>query len=95
MMELPVREPYDLCVALREEPWKIIDACEHTVTLINPRQFEVGQCCVVTRRHVATLLDLSPEECSAVMMPVARQVPPVGWTKTGSAPRACTFQPRN
>jgi histidine triad (HIT) family protein len=73
MIELPIRVPCDLCVAIRDEPWKIIDACEHTVTLINPRQFEVGQCCVVTRRHVATLLDLSPEECAAVMV-AAHQV---------------------
>lgn len=72
MIELPVREPCDLCLAIREETWKIIEQCEHTVTLINPRQFEVGQCCVVTRRHVATLLDLSPDECAAVMVSARR-----------------------
>lgn len=72
MIELPVREPCDLCVALRDEPWKAIDACEHTVTVINPSQFETGQCCVVTRRHVATLLELSSEECGAVMRAAQR-----------------------
>ncbi len=72
MIELPVREPCDLCVALRDEPWKVIDACEHAATVINPSQFETGQCCVVTRRHVATLLELSSEECGAVMRAAQR-----------------------
>lgn len=66
MIELPVRDPCDLCVATREERWKIIDESEHVLTVINPWQFEVGQCCVITRRHVATLLDLSDQECGAV-----------------------------
>lgn len=72
MIELPVRDPCDLCVAAREEPWKIIEEGEHTLTVINPWQFEVGQCCVITRRHVATLLDLSDEECVAVMVSAKR-----------------------
>ena len=36
-------------------------------------QFEVGQCCVVTRRHVATLLDLTDQEGAAVIK-AAREV---------------------
>lgn len=71
-IELPVREPCDLCVALRDEPWKIIDAGVHTVTLVNPWQFERGQCCVVTRRHVATLLELTDDECAEVMRQARR-----------------------
>lgn len=73
MLELPVREPCDLCVAMREERWKVIDEDAHSVTLINPWQFEVGQCCVITRRHVATLLDLSDQECAAIL-PAARRI---------------------
>ncbi len=74
MIELPVRDPCDLCegIAGREERWAIIDEGEHTLTVINPRQFEVGQCCVITRRHVATLLDLSREECEAIMVAARR-----------------------
>lgn len=72
MIELPIREPCDLCVAAREERWKIIEEGEHTLTVINPRQFEVGQCCVITRRHVATLLDLSQQECEAVLTSAKR-----------------------
>lgn len=41
--------------------------------MINPWQFEVGQCCVITRRHVATLLDLSADECDAII-PAAKRV---------------------
>jgi histidine triad (HIT) family protein len=68
MIELPVRDPCDLCegIAGREERWAIIDEGELTLTVINPWQFEVGQCCVITRRHVATLLELSNQECEAV-----------------------------
>ena len=72
MIELPIRSPCDLCVASRDEPWKIIEEGEHTLTVINPWQFEVGQCCVITRRHVATLLDLSRQECEAVLVAAQR-----------------------
>lgn len=72
MFELPVKDVCDLCVAGREEQWKIIDETDHTWTVINPWQFEVGQCCVITRRHVATLLDLSDAECVAVMASARR-----------------------
>ena len=72
MFELPVRDPCDLCVAGREEKWKIIEEGEHTLTVINPWQFEVGQCCVITRRHVATLLDLSEQECREIMISARR-----------------------
>jgi diadenosine tetraphosphate (Ap4A) HIT family hydrolase len=72
MIELPIRDPCDLCVAAREERWKIVDESEHTLTLVNPWQFEVGQCCVITRRHVATLLDLSDPECAAIMASAKR-----------------------
>jgi histidine triad (HIT) family protein len=72
MIELPVRDPCDLCVASRDERWKIIEESEHVLTVINPWQFEVGQCCVITRRHVATLLDLSDQECAAVMVSARR-----------------------
>lgn len=74
MIELPVREPCDLCegIAGREERWAVIDESELTLTVINPWQFEVGQCCVITRRHVATLLDLSKNECKAVAVSAKR-----------------------
>lgn len=74
MIELPVRDPCDLCegMAGREQRWAVIEEGEYTLTVINPWQFEVGQCCVITRRHVATLLDLSEQECAAVMASAQR-----------------------
>lgn len=73
MIELPVRNPCDLCeVTARGETWKIIEEGAHTLTIINPWQFEVGQSCVITRRHVATLLDLTHEECVAIMVAAKR-----------------------
>lgn len=72
MIELPIRDPCDLCAAAREEKWKVIDESEHTLTVINPWQFEVGQCCVITRRHVATLLELSDQECKTILASAKR-----------------------
>jgi diadenosine tetraphosphate (Ap4A) HIT family hydrolase len=59
-------------MAGREARWAVIEEGEWTLTVINPWQFEVGQCCVITRRHVATLLDLSEQECGAVMLSAKR-----------------------
>jgi histidine triad (HIT) family protein len=69
MIELPFRDPCDLCegIAGREEKWGVVEESDLTLTVINPWQFEVGQCCVITRRHAATLLDLSDDECSAIL----------------------------
>jgi histidine triad (HIT) family protein len=74
VIELPIREPCDLCegMAGREERWAVIEEGEHTLTVINPWQFEIGQCCVITRRHVATLLDLSDQECVAIIVAARR-----------------------
>ena len=59
-------------MAGREERWAVIEESDHTLTVINPWQFETGQCCVITRRHVATLLELSREECAAVLLAAQR-----------------------
>ena len=59
-------------MAGREARWAIIEEGEHTLTVINPWQFEVGQCCVITRRHLATLLDLSTQECETILVAAKR-----------------------
>jgi diadenosine tetraphosphate (Ap4A) HIT family hydrolase len=59
-------------MAGREQRWAVVDESEHTLTVVNPWQFEVGQCCVITRRHVATLLDLSRQECETIMVAAKR-----------------------
>ena len=69
MIQLPEQDPCEICegIAGRDEKCALIAETEVTVTLLNPYQFEVGQCCVVTRRHVATLLDLSDAEGAAII----------------------------
>lgn len=74
MIELPKQYPCEFCegMAGRDEKWTVVAECEHTLTVINPSQFEVGQCCVITRRHAGTLLDLSDHECTAVIASAKR-----------------------
>lgn len=52
--------------------WQIIDEDKLTISLLNGRQFEIGQCVVIPRRHVPTLLDLESPEESAVMAAAKR-----------------------
>jgi diadenosine tetraphosphate (Ap4A) HIT family hydrolase len=52
--------------------WQIVEEDELTLTLLNGRQFEVGQCVVIPRRHIPTLLDLEGAEESAVMAAAKR-----------------------
>ena len=74
MIELPQQDPCDICETLAgRSTVPLVAACELTCTVVNPMQWEVGQCCVVTRRHVATLLELTDEESAAVIK-AARQV---------------------
>jgi histidine triad (HIT) family protein len=74
MIELPRQEPCELCegMAGRDPAWAVIDESRDTLTVINPYQYEVGQCCVITRRHVGTLLDLSDEETATVLKAAKR-----------------------
>jgi hypothetical protein len=94
LIELPIRDPCDLCeVAGREERWAIIDESEHTLTVINPLQFEVGQCCVITRRHVATLLDLSERECGAILVSAKRVAEALVKTYSAGRQRGTSHDP--
>jgi len=74
MLELPVQDPCEFCegMAGRDERWVVIDEGDHTFTVVNPWQFEIGQCCVVTRRHIGTLLDLSEDESAAIIASAKR-----------------------
>ncbi|MEO1201699.1 MAG: HIT family protein [Pseudomonadota bacterium] len=68
-IELPKQQPCEICegFAGRDPTWALIDEGQHTATVINPYQYEVGQCCVVTKRHVGTLLDLNADETAEVI----------------------------
>ncbi len=74
MIELPQQDPCEFCegMAGRDQTWAVIDECDLTQTVINPSQYEIGQCCVITRRHVGTLLDLSDAESSAIIVAARR-----------------------
>jgi diadenosine tetraphosphate (Ap4A) HIT family hydrolase len=52
--------------------WNVIERDDLTLTLLNGRQFEVGQCIVVPIRHAPTLLDLRADEASAVVTAAQR-----------------------
>ncbi len=52
--------------------WNVIEETGLTRTLLNGRQFEVGQCMVIPVRHAPTLLDLTPGEDAAIMAAARR-----------------------
>jgi diadenosine tetraphosphate (Ap4A) HIT family hydrolase len=58
----------------KADAWNLIEETDLTLTLLNGRQFEVGQCIVVPRRHAPTLLELTSAEGNAVMAAAKRAV---------------------
>jgi diadenosine tetraphosphate (Ap4A) HIT family hydrolase len=73
-IQLPVMIPCYFCEIIREtgERWNVLEQTDMTLTLLNGRQFEVGQCLVVPLRHAPTILDLTAEEGAAVMAAATR-----------------------
>lgn len=68
MIELPRQEPCEICETVAGKTnVPVIAESELTITVVTPVQFEIGQCCIVTRRHVGTLLDLTDEEAASVI----------------------------
>ena len=74
MIQLPEQQPCEFCEGLagRDPTWAVIDECATTVTVINPSQYEIGQCCVITKRHVGTLLELNEDEAAAIIKAAQR-----------------------
>lgn len=71
---MPPGDPCYFCeivtgVALQ---WQIIEESDLTMTLLNGRQFEIGQCVVIPRRHAPTLFDLDVDEELAVISAAKR-----------------------
>jgi histidine triad (HIT) family protein len=65
---MPVMEPCFFCaIAQAGDEWSVVARDELTITALNGRQHENGQCIVFPVRHAGTLLDLSREEAAAVM----------------------------
>ena len=71
---MPDGDPCFFCEVANgsQNQWQVIEESELTLTLLNGRQFEVGQCIVISRRHAPTLLDLIDAEESAVMAAAKR-----------------------
>jgi diadenosine tetraphosphate (Ap4A) HIT family hydrolase len=66
-------DPCYLCeIVAADEAWNVVERSELTLTALNGRQFEVGQCLVFPRRHAPTLLELTASEGSALMMAAQR-----------------------
>ena len=73
-LQLPEQEPCYFCeiISGRSDQWNVIEASDLTITLLNGRQFEVGQCVILPVRHAPTLLDLTDQESAAVMRAAKR-----------------------
>ena len=71
---MPSGDPCYFCEIVNgiAHQWQIIEENDLTMTLLNGRQFEVGQCVIVPRRHAPTLLDLEADEGLAVMSAAKR-----------------------
>ncbi len=66
-------DPCFLCeVIARREEKGIVEETDQTLTLVNWKQFELGQVYVIPRRHAPTLFDLIDEEATAIMRAVRR-----------------------
>ena len=71
--ELPVMTPCVFCEMLAGRVDKgLVEETDLTLTIVNIRQYEVGQVLVIPRRHAPTILDLTDEESSALMGAVRR-----------------------
>ena len=66
-------DPCYLCEVIAGRADKgIVEETENTLTLVNWRQFELGQGYVITRRHAPTLFDLTDQEAVAMIHAVRR-----------------------
>jgi len=65
---LPHMDPCYFCgLAADATSWNIVERTDLTITVLNSRQYETGQCMVMPLRHAPTLLDLTEAEQAAVM----------------------------
>jgi len=71
---LPKGNPCYFCEIIlgHADRWNVIEQTELTMTVLNGRQYEIGQCIVVPIRHAPTLLELSDDEAAAVMSTAKR-----------------------
>ncbi|MCY3544713.1 MAG: HIT domain-containing protein [Chloroflexi bacterium] len=71
--ELPKMTPCVFCELIAGRLDKgLVEETELTLTIVNIRQYEVGQVFVIPRRHAPTILDLTDDELHAIMRAVRR-----------------------
>ena len=73
-IRLPEMEPCYFCHIINggADRWNVVEETALTMTVLNGRQFEVGQCLVLPLRHAPTLMDLDAGEEAAVMAAAKR-----------------------
>lgn len=73
---LPAGDPCYFCELVdgSADQWNLIERTDSTLTILNGRQFEIGQCMVLPLRHAPTLLDLTGDEAADVMSAAQRLV---------------------
>ncbi len=69
MLRMPDTDNCFFCEILRGEAdrWSVLAEDSQTAVLLNGRQFEIGQCIVIPKRHAPTILELEQDELCAVM----------------------------
>lgn len=74
MLKLPEVSSCYFCdiISGDADRWNVIEQTPDTLTMLNGRQFEIGQCIVVPIRHAPTILDIDAAEGSAVMAAAKR-----------------------
>ena len=72
--EMPVMDPCPFCEIARQgrDAWNFVARDELTVTVLNGRQYEAGQCIVLPARHAPTLFDLTEAEAAAILRAAQR-----------------------
>lgn len=73
-LPLPEGDPCYFCeiVSGRADQWNLLKRSEAAFVVLNGRQYEVGQCIVVPSRHAPTLLDLTRDELTEIMLEAQR-----------------------
>lgn len=73
-IQLPINDPCYFCQIINgaSDRWNVVEDTELTVTVLNGRQFEIGQCIVLSRRHAPTVLDLTTSEGGAIIAAAKR-----------------------
>ena len=64
----PVNDPCPFCQGLGgRHDWAIVEETAESLAFITPKPLRTGHVLVILKRHAPTLLDLTPDELSAVM----------------------------